>query len=103
MSKFVSFEENVVNTIQKIKSKKDEFQLIKHKKNKDCPGIPGYMIKGDRLYKCSNYIWDENDWLNYNYKMKKLTLEQKMNERKYYILAAWDQARIKKAPEYALI
>lgn len=99
MKKFVTFEEKIANTI--IKSEIHDVES--RKRTRKFNEIPGYTIISNRIYKTSDYKWDEEDWSNYHYWLKKFTQAGKLERRKFLIMAAWNQAKGRPPPSGVLL
>tara|TARA_Y100000768_G_scaffold260913_1_gene198705 strand:+ start:299 stop:604 length:306 start_codon:yes stop_codon:yes gene_type:complete len=91
MRKFVTFEQNVVDTIKKSENKTTSLPPMAKIYHYD--EIPGYTIRNERIYKVSEYKWQDRDWQNYNYWIVRLSNAGKLSRRKFFIMAAWDQAK----------
>ena len=99
MKKFVTFEEKIANTICKSEAQGAE----SHKRSRNFNEIPGYKVYKNRIYKISDYKWNEDDWLNYHYWLKKFNQKGELQRRKFLIMAAWNQAKGQSPPSWVLL
>ena len=87
MAKFVTFEENVRQTMQKTNPYPSGLKGV------DRNEILGYKIIGNKIMKVSDYKWDESDWERYLNLLSEYKIKGHLDRHRFLIMAAWNQVK----------
>jgi len=90
MSKFVTFEEDISKSANTITLKSFDNCTL----TRGAEIIPGYKVMNNKIYRMTKCVWKKEEWDNYHYWLKEFSLKGKFNDRKFLIMAAWDQNRL---------